>query len=200
MSYEVVKKEVKESLLLSIMLLVLSVILFWKNIDVLENLVSYIGIAIIAFGIFQGALFLKSRDVEKKISVDLFRFLSFTSIGIVLLSKNELFNDLLPVLIGCYFLIRNSNRIQIFINLKFSNYEIKTWYYVLIGINMLLSFYFIFNPINFHLTETKLMAIFMIVIEGIYLFTSLVLLHMIRKAPESNVLDVKEVEDHEISS
>jgi|GEM_PF-2548314 len=181
MKNEVINKEIKESILLSVVLIVLGVILFIRNIDFVESMMNFFGIILIVAACVLFLLYFRLNKTEKSLSNDIYKILSLFLIGIVFIFKGELFTNLIPILIGSFFVIRNFGKIQGVINLHHQDYISPKYLYGLIGFNIILTLAIIFPVIDFHISDSKYIAIIIIVTELIMLYINFFLLKLQKK-------------------
>lgn len=176
MEVEKIKKEVKESFLVTLLLITFAVVLCINPdnfINIAMNVLGYLGILI---GIVEIFWYLKKGDKNSN-------FLKnggiYVLLGVVVILKASLLQTVFTLLLGSYILIQNMTRIDT--SLKIKEEKQTTWLIVLALsiINIILGFILIHNPLilsdklNISIAGLVLFSQISIILENVLLLLKL---------------------------
>lgn len=168
-----IKKYNGQSILISVILIMLSILLIIKPETFISIIMITLGIISVVSGIIQIILYFKSSTEIKAFSPKLIFGLISIIFGIILIFLPKLILGFIVYIIALWIILQSIIKIQIAINLKqFAN---SSWKIMLILsiITLLLGIFLLFNPFGFLQNFISIYGIFLLISEIINLFESI---------------------------
>ena len=167
MILEFLKKYEKESILISVLLIIVSLFLIAKPGIAVSTVVTLFAIVFLVDGIINIITYMM-EDVEiKAYSNELIMGILLVILGLIILLNQPLFISILPIMIGLWIFIKSIMKLQLAINLKSAVAE--RWGLLLVSsiLMAILGILIIVNPFEAIFTLTRFIGIMMIVVEVI---------------------------------
>lgn len=176
---EFVKKYEKNSIIISILMIIMSLFLIFEPIKALKTLVIIFGIIITISGIVSLISYFRLEKDLKIISFGLVEGLLEMIAGILILCNTEVMTTFIPIMVGIWIIMKNLIRFQLSINLK--QIPNSGWIWLLLAsiLAIILGVMIIINPFSFTLAITLVAGIILFIteffnlIEGIYMLIKL---------------------------
>lgn len=176
-----IKNEIRESFLISILMIIFALVLLFKEEDIINTLVLVVGYIGLAYGALNILFYFRLVESMKKISNHLFKGIVLILFGGIAILKNLMIADILTLVIGAYIIYKNANRFQLCCN--FHEKGTNFWKY-LAGIslgNVFLGAFIILNPFTATIGISTIIGVCVIVSEGINLIQNIIMLVGMRK-------------------
>ena len=167
MILEFLKKYERESILISVLLIIVSLFLIAKPGIAVSTVVTLFAIVFLVDGIINIIAYMM-EDVEiKAYSNELIMGILLVILGLIILLNQPLFISILPIMIGLWIFIKSIMKLQLAINLKSAVAE--RWGLLLVSsiLMAILGVLIIVNPFEAIFTLTRFIGIMMIVVEVI---------------------------------
>ena len=167
MILEFLKKYERESILISVLLIIVSLFLIAKPGIAVSTVVTLFAIVFLVDGIINIIAYMM-EDVEiKAYSNELIMGILLVILGLIILLNQPLFISILPIMIGIWIFIKSIMKFQLAINLKSALAE--RWGLLLVSsiLMAILGVLIIVNPFEAIFTLTRFVGIMMIVVEVI---------------------------------
>ena len=167
MILEFLKKYERESILISVLLIIVSLFLIAKPGIAVSTVVTLFAIVFLVDGIINIIAYMM-EDVEiKAYSNELIMGILLVILGLIILLNQPLFISILPIMIGLWIFIKSIMKFQLAINLKSALAE--RWGLLLVSsiLMAILGVLIIVNPFEAIFTLTRFIGIMMIVVEVI---------------------------------
>lgn len=180
MFLEYIKKYEKNSILISIIMILISILLIINPTGVLNVVMIIFGLAILIDGILRFISYFKSEKESRVFSVELFMGIVEIMAGILVLIGKGIFISILPILIGIWIIVRSIMKLQISFNLKSADSE--RWILILISsiVSLLLGVLIILNPFGTVVTITVIAGIILLISSIIDLCQSLAIIKVLK--------------------
>ena len=165
MILEFLKKYERESILISVLLIIVSLFLIAKPGIAVSTVVTLFAIVFLVDGIINIIAYMM-EDVEiKAYSNELIMGILLVILGLIILLNQPLFISILPIMIGLWIFIKSIMKLQLAINLKSAVAE--RWGLLLVSsiLMAILGVLIIVNPFEAILTLTRFIGIIMLVVE-----------------------------------
>ena len=167
MILEFLKKYERESILISVLLIIVSLFLIAKPGIAVSTVVTLFAIVFLVDGIINIIAYMM-EDVEiKAYSNELIMGILLVILGLIILLNQPLFISILPIMIGLWIFIKSIMKLQLAINLKSAVAE--RWGLLLVSsiLMAILGVLIIVNPFEAIFTLTRFVGIMMLVAEVI---------------------------------
>lgn len=167
-----VKKYSKNSMIISILLIILSLFLIIKPDESLIFVVKLFGCILMLNGIVHCITYFASSKELTSFSFELVQGIISLIAGIVLFVNPVLVNSILPIIIGAWIIIESIINIQISLNIRSvsSNYLLSLILSILL---FLIGIIIIINPFGTAITVARLCGIILLISELISLINSI---------------------------
>lgn len=177
--FEYIKKYEKNSIIINILMVLVSILLIINPAGVLNMVTIVFGIDILADGLFNIAAYFGTDKSYRIYSGKLFEGIIVSTAGILILLNKSLLISILPMVIGIWIIVRSIMKLQLSLNLK--SMEVSKWIWVLVSavISLLLGILIIMNPFGTMITITILAGIFLLIssitdlIESVFIIKTL---------------------------
>ena len=165
MILEFLKKYEKESILISILLIIVAIFLITKPGIALSAVVTLFAIVFLVDGIISIIAYMMEDAEIRAFSNELIMGILLVILGLIILLNQPLFISILPIMIGVWIFIRSIIKFQLAINLKSAVAE--RWGLLLVSsiLMAILGVLIIVNPFEAILTLTRFIGIIMLVVE-----------------------------------
>ena len=167
MILEFLKKNERESILISVLLIIVSLFLIAKPGIAVSTVVTLFAIVFLVDGIINIIAYMM-EDVEiKAYSNELIMGILLVILGLIILLNQPLFISILPIMIGLWIFIKSIMKLQLAINLKSAVAE--RWGLLLVSsiLMAILGVLIIVNPFEAIFTLARFVGIMMLVAEVI---------------------------------
>ena len=180
MFLEYIKKYEKNSVLINIIMILISVLLIINPTGVLNIVMIIFGLGILIDGVLRSISYFKSEKEFRIFSVELFMGIIEVFAGILVLICKGLLISILPILIGIWIIVRSIMKLQISFNLKSTSSE--RWIPILISsiVSLLLGVLIILNPFGTVVTITVIAGIILLISSIIDLCQSLAIIKVLK--------------------
>ena len=167
MILEFLKKYEKESILISILLIIVAIFLIEKPGIALSTVVTLFAIVFLVDGIINIIAYIMEDAEIRAFSNELIMGILLVILGLIILLNQPLFISMLPIMMGIWIFIRSIIKFQLAINLKSAVAE--RWGLLLVSsiLMAILGVLIIVNPFEAIFTLTRFVGIMMIVVEVI---------------------------------
>ena len=155
MILEFLKKYEKESIIISILLLLVAIFLIAKPGIALSTAVILFAVVFIVDGIINVVAYIMEEQQIRAFSSELIIGILLVILGLIILFNQPLFISMLPIMIGTWIFIKSIMKFQLAINLKSAIAE--KW--------GLLGILIIANPFEAIVTLTRFIGIMMLIVE-----------------------------------
>lgn len=165
MILEFLKKYEKESIIISILLLLVAIFLIAKPGIALSTAVILFAVVFIVDGIINVVAYIMEEQQIRAFSSELIIGILLVILGLIILFNQPLFISMLPIMIGTWIFIKSIMKFQLAINLKSAIAE-KWGLLVVSSILMcILGILIIANPFEAIVTLTRFIGIMMLIVE-----------------------------------
>ena len=167
MILEFLKKYEKESILISILLIIVAIFLIAKPGIALSTVVTLFAIVFLVDGIINIIAYMMEDAEIRAFSNELMMGILLVILGLIILLNQPLFISILPIMIGIWIFIKSIMKFQLAINLKSALAE--RWGLLLVSsiLMAILGVLIIVNPFEAIFTLTRFIGIMMLVAEVI---------------------------------
>ena len=167
MILEFLKKYEKESILISILLIIVAIFLIAKPGIALSTVVTLFAIVFLVDGIINIIAYMMEDAEIRAFSNELMMGILLVILGFIILLNQPLFISILPIMIGIWIFIKSIMKFQLAINLKSALAE--RWGLLLVSsiLMAILGVLIIVNPFEAIFTLTRFIGIMMLVAEVI---------------------------------
>lgn len=169
-----IRKYSANTLIVSILLLILSLFLIIKPAASLNFIITLLGCIAILDGIIHIISYISSSSEMKVYSFELVQGVLSALLGFVFVYNPELIVSFLPFIVGTWIIIEGIIKFQFSFNLRATGTDNWLMILLLSIISIIFGFIIIFNPFGTALTITALIGIFLLIsqllniIESIY--------------------------------
>lgn len=177
---EYIKKYEKNSILINIIMIVVSVLLILNPAGILNIVMLVFGIGVFIDGIFHIVSYFLTEKEARIFSGNLFEGVLSTVAGILILCNKSLLISMIPIVIGIWILIKSIMKLQLAFNFKSA--DSKKWIPLLVSsiISILLGFLIILNPFSAAYTVTIIAGVVLLVFAIYDLIESIAILRTIK--------------------
>lgn len=159
------KKYERQSIIISILLVIIALFLIFEPGIALTSVVTIFGLIILFFGIFNIISYIfESREI-KAFSNELVIGLLLTILGVIILLNKPVFISILPIITGMWVIIRSIMKFQLAINLREASSNGWGWILAFSIIMFILGIIIIANPFATMFTITRFIGIMILVTE-----------------------------------
>lgn len=160
-----IKKYAKNSLLISLLLIVFSLFLIFKPAQSIALVMTILGLIIVANGIVRTISYFTTKKEYRMYNIDLFQGIICIISGFVIIFKPTIIFTFLQFIVGIWMIIQSIIKIQIALNLR--ELSSKYWLSSLIIsiITLILGLIIIFNPFATTITLTTICGIMLLISE-----------------------------------
>ena len=167
MILEFLKKYERESILISVLLIIVSLFLIAKPGMAVSTVVTLFAIVFLVDGIINIIAYMMEDAEIRAYSNELIMGILLVILGLIILLNQPLFISILPIMIGLWIFIKSIMKLQLAINLKSAVAE--RWGLLLVSsiLMAILGVLIIVNPFEAIFTLTRFIGIMMLVAEVI---------------------------------
>lgn len=167
MILEFLKKYERESILISVLLIIVSLFLIAKPGMAVSTVVILFAIVFLVDGIINIIAYMMEDAEIRAYSNELIMGILLVILGLIILLNQPLFISILPIMIGLWIFIKSIMKLQLAINLKSAVAE--RWGLLLVSsiLMAILGVLIIVNPFEAIFTLTRFIGIMMLVAEVI---------------------------------
>lgn len=142
---DIIKKKEIKGILGSLLLIVLSVFLMLKPIEIIGSLIKVIGMILLICGVFDFANYFVNKKEESLFDYGLVKGIIEITIGVLFIFKYELLINLFPCILGLIIVFINIFKLQTAISLKEfeSNYMTGV---IISSLSIILGLVIVINP------------------------------------------------------
>lgn len=165
MILEFLKKYEKQSIIISILLVLVAIFLIAKPGIALSTAVTLFATVFIVDGIINIVAYIMEEQQVKAFSSELIIGILLVILGLIILFNQPLFISMLPIMIGTWIFIKSIMKFQLAINLKSTIAE--KWGLLLVSsiLMCILGILIIANPFEAIVTLTRFIGIMMLIVE-----------------------------------
>ena len=167
-----IKKYEKNSLIGSILMLILALILIIRPIEFMEVVIWIFGTILIINGIIHIISYFRTDKEMRIMSLELLEGIMETLSGILILLSTKSLIAVFPILLGVWVVIKNIIGLQISINLKDIPQSGWLWLVILSILSIILGIIIIFNPFSTIITITSLVGVLFAITEIVNIIES----------------------------
>lgn len=180
MFLEYIKKYEKNSLIINLLMILVSILLIVNPNGILNLVMIIFGIGVIIDGIFHVISFFRTEKEYKFFGGDLFEGILAIVAGVFILFNKTLIFSFIQIVIGAWIIVRSILKLQIAFNLKDNNSS--KWVFVLISsiITFLLGVLVIINPFASMIAVTVVVGIILLVSSIVDLIETLTILNVLK--------------------
>ena len=173
---ETIKKSCKESFIAAFLLIVFAIVLLINPENFMSSAINVFGYIGVFFGVLNIVFYFRISKEKRLYSTNFRNGLLLFLSGVIAFFKTDILNDMITILIGGYLIFRNVDRANMAMTLQ--SYTKRTWIFILITsmINILLGLFIAINPFENWVSLKTLLAILIMVSEGIIIIQNLVIL------------------------
>ena len=165
MLLDFLRKYEKESIIVSILLIIVAIFLIAKPGMAVSTAVTIFGVVFLIYGIFNIISYIMEQPEERAFSSELIMGILLVMLGIIILLNQPLFISMLPIMIGTWIFIRSIMKFQLAINLKSAIAEQWGWLLISAILMCILGILIIVNPFEAILTLTRFIGIMILIAE-----------------------------------
>ena len=173
MILEYLKKYEKESIVISVILIVIAIFLIAKPGIALTTAVTIFGIIFLVEGIIGIISYMREEPEVRAFSSELMMGILLAMLGLIILFNRPLFISMIPIITGIWIIIRSIMKFQLAINLKSVVAEKWGWMLVSSILMCILGVLIIVNPFEAIVTLTRFIGIMIVIVEVIDIFESI---------------------------
>lgn len=165
MIVDYLKKYEKESIVTSILLMIVAIFLIAKPGIALSTAVTIFGIIFLIEGVLNIISYILEEQEMRMFSNELVIGILLTILGLIILFNKTMFISIIPIMIGIWIIIKSIMKFQLAINLKSALAE--RWGWILAGAILMCLFGIIIiaNPFEAIFTMTRFLGIMVLVTE-----------------------------------
>ncbi len=165
MILEFLKKYEKESIIISMLLIIVSIFLIVKPGIALSTAVTLFAIVFIFDGIINIVSYMMKNTEIRAFSNELIMGILLLILGLIIICNQTLFISILPIMVGMWIFIKSIVKIQLAINLKSAIAD--KWELLLVSsvLMCILGILIIVNPFEEIVTLTRFIGIMMLITE-----------------------------------
>lgn len=178
---ENIKKNAKESLIASLLLIIFAVVLLINPENFISITINAFGYIAIFFGVLYLVFYFKQPKEKQIYSKNFETGLLLIVFGIISFIETNIIKEMLTILIGGYLIFRNVNKAGTSMILK--NYTNKMWIIMLAFslINIVLGFLIVINPFINMITINVLIATLIIISEVLMTIENIMIIFGLKK-------------------
>ncbi len=176
MIIEYLRKFEKQSIITSILLILVAIFLIAKPGIALSTAVTIFGVIILVYGVINIISYVLEEPEVRAFSNELIMGILLTILGVIILFNKALFISILPIITGMWIVIRSIMKFQLAINLKSTLTDKWGWLLVSSIIMCILGIIIVANPFEAIFTITRFIGIMLIITEVFDLIESIYVL------------------------
>ena len=180
MIIDYLKKYEKESIVVSLALLIIAIFLIAKPGIALTTAVTIFGVIFLIEGIISIISYMMEETEIRAFSSELMMGILLTMLGLIILFNKTLFISMIPIITGIWIIIRSIMKFQLAINLKSSVDENWGWMLASSILMCVLGILIIVNPFEAIVTLTRFVGIMIVIAEVIDIFESIYFLAKVK--------------------
>lgn len=180
MIIDYLKKYEKESIVVSLALLIIAIFLIAKPGIALTTAVTIFGVIFLIEGIISIISYMMEEPEIRTFSSELMMGILLTMLGLIILFNKTLFISMIPIITGIWIIIRSIMKFQLAINLKSSVDEKWGWMLASSILMCVLGILIIVNPFEAIVTLTRFVGIIIVIAEVIDIFESIYFLAKVK--------------------
>lgn len=180
MILDYLKKYEKQSILISILLIIVSIFLIAKPETVLSTVVTLLGIIFIVEGIINIISYITEDAEIRAFSNELILGILLAICGVIVLCNKSLFISMIPIVTGIWIIIRSIMKLQLAINLRSALTDKWGWILVSAIIMFILGAVIVANPFTAVFTMTRFIGIMLLITEICDLIESICILSKVK--------------------
>ena len=186
---ENIKKSCKESFIAAFLLIVFAIVLLINPENFMSSAINVFGYIGVFFGVINLVIYFRIPKEKRLYSTNFGNGLLLFLSGIIAFFKTEILTDMITIIIGGYLIFRNIDRSNMAMMLQ--NDTKKLWIFILVTsiINILIGLFIAINPFDNWVSLKTLLAILIMVSEGIIVIQNLVVLLGVH--PKEKVIEEK---------
>ena len=186
---ENIKKSCKESFIAAFLLIVFAIVLLINPENFMSSAINVFGYIGVFFGVINLVIYFRIPKEKRLYSTNFRNGLLLFLSGIIAFFKTEILTDMITIIIGGYLIFRNIGRSNMAMMLQ--NDTKKLWIFILVTsiINILIGLFIAINPFDNWVSLKTLLAILIMVSEGIIVIQNLVVLLGVH--PKEKVIEEK---------
>lgn len=186
---ENIKKSCKESFIAAFLLIVFAIVLLINPENFMSSAINVFGYIGVFFGVINLVIYFRIPKEKRLYSTNFRNGLLLFLSGIIAFFKTEILTDMITIIIGGYLIFRNIDRSNMAMMLQ--NDTKKLWIFILVTsiINILIGLFIAINPFDNWGSLKTLLAILIMVSEGIIVIQNLVVLLGVH--PKEKVIEEK---------
>ena len=186
---ENIKKSCKESFIAAFLLIVFAIVLLINPENFMSSAINVFGYIGVFFGVINLVIYFRIPKEKRLYSTNFGNGLLLFLSGIIAFFKTEILTDMITIIIGGYLIFRNIDRSNMAMMLQ--NDTKKLWIFILVTsiINILIGLFIAINPFDNWGSLKTLLAILIMVSEGIIVIQNLVVLLGVH--PKEKVIEEK---------
>lgn len=165
MILDYLKKYEKQSILISILLIIVSIFLIAKPETVLSTVVTIFGVIFIVEGIINIISYIAEDAEIRAFSNELILGILLAISGVIILCNKALFISMIPIMAGIWIIIRSIMKLQLALNLKSALTDKWGWMLVSAIIMFIFGVIIIANPFTAVFTMTRFIGIMLLITE-----------------------------------
>lgn len=162
---EYIQKYAKNSIVVSILLILLSMFLIFKPVQSLNLIMIALGVIVIFYGLIHAVSYFSAPKEYKIFSFELVQGVLFIVLGMVIVLNPSLINSFLTYILGAWIMIQSIIKIQLAFNIKTAESRNWIWMLILAVVSFLLGIVVIINPFATIATITTICGIILFVSE-----------------------------------
>ena len=175
-----VKKEIQGSFVISILLIIFAILLSTNKEDFINIAIKVFGYLSILVGVLQVFTYIRQNEEKRKNNRYLMNGIILTFYGIIAIIKAYLLNEVITILLGGYFILKNSSRCQLAIEIKPEKENLWKYIFMFAILNIILSMLLIIDPFT-NIAVNLYISLTIIIEEIIYVVSSFLLLFNLKK-------------------
>lgn len=173
MIIDYLKKYEKESIVISVILIVIAIFLIAKPGIALTTAVTIFGVVFLVEGIIGIISYMREEPEFRAFSSELMMGILLAMLGLIILFNRPLFISMIPIITGIWIIIRSIMKFQFAINLKSVITEKWGWMLVSSILMCILGVLIIVNPFEAIVALTRFIGIMIVIVEVIDIFESI---------------------------
>lgn len=173
------KRYIKNSIVTSIFLIILSIFLIFKPVNSLTFMMIFLGIIVISNGFIHTVSYFATPDELKSYSFELLEGIVCMIIGLFFILSPKVITSIFPIIIGFWIIIQSILKLQLSFNLKsIKNSEWVTIFFLCV-LTFVIGLIIFLNPFTTVVTITSFVGIILLISETINLIEAFFVLKKI---------------------
>ena len=180
MILDYLKKYEKQSILISVLLIIISIFLIAKPETVLSTVVTIFGVIFIVEGFINIISYIVEDSEIRAFSNELILGILLAISGVIILCNKGIFISMIPIMAGIWIIMKGIMKFQLAINLKSALSDKWGWILVSAIIMFLFGVIIVANPFTALFTMTRFIGIMLLITEIFDLIESIGVLAKIK--------------------